>query len=215
MSERDKLDESLAAEYALGTLRGGARLRFQRRMLNEAQLAERVSRWELLLAGMDHHLVPVKPPDVIWKRISLALPARNKVTPQRRLLPWLAAAGITIAVLVSAYLYREPALTPLTVLDNAQHTGQWVVSTNSHQDRISLFPLGQVNVDPDRSLQLWLIPAGKAPVSLGLVNSEATSDFALNGLNTLNNASIAISLEPKGGSPTGLPTGPILFSSKL
>lgn len=215
MSERDKLDESLAAEYALGTLQGGARLRFQRRMLNEAQLAERVFRWESLLAGMDNHLIPVKPPDVIWKRISLALPARNKVTPQRRLLPWLTAAGISIAVLVSAYLFREPVLTPLTVLNNAQRAGQWVVSTNSHQDRISLFPLGQVSVDPDRSLQLWLIPAGKAPVSLGLVNSEATSDFALNGLNPLNNASIAISLEPKGGSPTGLPTGPILFSSKL
>jgi anti-sigma-K factor RskA len=74
-------------------------------------------------------------------------------------------------------------------------------------------------VDSGRSYELWLISKQfPAPRSLGLVGKDefterqipATYDVAM-----LRTASYAVSLEPTGGSPTGVPTGPILFTGKI
>lgn len=215
MNVKQRRDEALAAEYALGTLRGLARLRFQRRLAREPALAAEVAHWLSLLSGMDRQLEPVTPPEVVWKKIALALPAKKPVPRYGRTLPWLTAAGLVLAVLLYAVAFRPAPLTPLTVLNGAPHAGQWIVSASRARDRITLAPVDVADVAPDKSLQLWVIPAGAAPVSLGLVQAHGASDVAIARAPALTNAVLAVSLEPRGGSPTGQPTGPVLYSAKL
>jgi len=73
--------------------------------------------------------------------------------------------------------------------------------------------------EPNRSYELWLISNKfPAPRSLGLVGAgEFTARALPSGFDddTLKTASYAISLEPSGGSPTGAPTGPILFKGRM
>jgi len=69
-----------------------------------------------------------------------------------------------------------------------------------------------------KSYELWLVSDKlPAPRSLGLVGNEFTRPAALASYDpeTINGATYAVSLEPEGGSPTGVPTGPVLFSGKL
>lgn len=215
MNDNEKRDDALAAEYALGTLRGHARLRFQKRLAQERALAERVARWEQMFSTLDSHLKPVQPPESVWKKIALNLPVQPTVQRNRPYLGWMAAAGLAAVALVTWYTTREPALTPLVVLNDAQQHGQWVVSADSQRQQLSITPLRPTALATNNSLQLWLIPAGGTPVSLGLLSSQAPTQVTLNNMTLAADAVIAISLEPQGGSPTGQPTGPVLFSGKI
>jgi anti-sigma-K factor RskA len=73
--------------------------------------------------------------------------------------------------------------------------------------------------EPGKSHELWLVSDRfPAPHSLGLVGAgEFTQRTALTAYDpdTIHNATFAISLEPEGGSPTGAPTGPVLFTGRL
>jgi anti-sigma-K factor RskA len=73
--------------------------------------------------------------------------------------------------------------------------------------------------EPSRSYELWLISNKyPAPRSLGLVGASEFTARALPAgfdADTVKSASYAISLEPAGGSPTGVPTGPILFKGQM
>jgi anti-sigma-K factor RskA len=64
-----ELQDRLAAEYVLGTLRGPARLRFKAWMREDAALARAVREWEARLSPMAEALPPVPPPKRVWKAI--------------------------------------------------------------------------------------------------------------------------------------------------
>jgi anti-sigma-K factor RskA len=72
---------------------------------------------------------------------------------------------------------------------------------------------------PGKVYELWLVSDRfKSPRSLGLIgNEEFTQRPQLANYDavTINRATYAVSLEPEGGSPTGAPTGPVLFHGKL
>lgn len=71
----------------------------------------------------------------------------------------------------------------------------------------------------DQALELWLVASDDAPPrSLGLLNSNASSSLVLPAAWTNTEAApavLAISLEPVGGSPTGLPTGPVVYQGSI
>jgi anti-sigma-K factor RskA len=73
--------------------------------------------------------------------------------------------------------------------------------------------------ETERSYELWLVSSKyPTPRSLGLVGGDeftARPIPASYDASTLRGATYAISLEPSGGSPSGVPTGPILFTGKL
>ncbi|MEE9661152.1 anti-sigma factor [Enterobacter cloacae complex sp. CARB60] len=215
MNDSEKRDDMLAAEYALGTLRGGARLQFQKRLAAEPGLAARVAYWQETFSTLDSHLVPVTPPERVWKRIALDLPPKKPLRQNRPYLGWMVAAGIAAVSAVAWYTTRTPELAPLMVLNDAQQHGQWIVSADSRRQYLSITPLRPNAVAAQNSLQLWLIPAGKAPISLGLLQSDIPTHVALRNNTLTPDAMIAISLEPEGGSPTGQPTGPVLYSGKI
>jgi anti-sigma-K factor RskA len=71
-----------------------------------------------------------------------------------------------------------------------------------------------------RHYQLWLIPqdSGGLPISLGVIALPKTTTspwLATYPPNDLLNTTLAVSLEPKNGSPIGMPSGPLVFVGKL
>jgi anti-sigma-K factor RskA len=75
-------------------------------------------------------------------------------------------------------------------------------------------PLQNVSLQPSHAFELWAVPPQGAPRSLGLISSQGTT-IVKKGKVLDNTAALAVSLEPPGGSPTGAPTGPVLFVGKL
>ena len=72
--------------------------------------------------------------------------------------------------------------------------------------------------DATRVPELWLIPPGGKPLALGVLPSDRPTQIAIPATfadRARNDAGLAVSLEPPGGSPTGQPTGPVIGSGKL
>jgi len=202
MNDHIKRDDALAAEYALGTLRGQARLRFQNRMQHEPDLAARVARWQTMLSTLDSHLTPVTPPEQVWKKIVLDLPSPASVPRARSWLGWAVAAGLA-AVTLTWVSTRAPEMSPLVVLNDTQQQGQWVVNADSRRQALSIAPLRPTPLAAQKSLQLWLIPRGQAPVSLGLVDNRSPTRVDLKNETLAPDAVIAISVEPQGADGAG------------
>lgn len=219
MNSSQQRDNALASEYALGTLRGGARLRFEKRLQAESELAAMVGRWQTLLGGLDSQIQPQQPPETVWKKIQLSLPPeRHAAVPSRwrwNYLGWALAAGLAAVVLVPHFSTKAPELVPLMVLNGGSQQGQWLVSADSDRKTLRLTPLQLASVSGSNSLQLWAIPVGAKPVSLGLLDSKAVTQVSNQKVTLSRGVTIAISLEPQGGSPTGQPTGPVVYSGVL
>ncbi len=236
MKNRREYRAALSAEYALGTLRGPARLHFEQQMRRDSELAADVARWQEAFAQLDNQLIPVVPPASVWKKIQLQMPP--KPLPQepvnetplaeshtgrrftRAYLGWAVAACLA-ALLLAPKLWESSGIkasaTPVAVLANSvtASSGQWVVMANASSQQLTITPLQAARVASDRSLQLWVIPAGGKAKSLGLLSSDAPTTLALEDIQPGGASTLAISLEPKGGSPTGQPTGAVLYSGRI
>ena len=93
-----------------------------------------------------------------------------------------------------------------------------VVSWEPSAQRMIVAVAGNLTVDARHSHELWVIPADGKPRSLGILGTSKQAHMQLaNALADLlqQGATIAISVEPKGGSPTGSPTGPVVASGAL
>lgn len=223
MKSRSHYHAALAAEYALGTLRGAARIQFEQKMREEPELAAEVARWQEAFTQLDNQIVPVIPPASVWKRIqhNLALqPARLPVPakrPVRAYLGWALAAGLAALLLIPRLLVQPETPTPVAVLASSAgaQNGQWVVSVDMSTRSLMLTPLKAQGIADNHSLELWAIPPGGKPRSLGLLNTQQPTQLALAEKMPDPGYTLAISLEPRGGSPTGQPTGAVLYSGAL
>lgn len=237
MKLRDKpeLQERLAAEYALGTLRGRARARLQRWMREDAAIARAVAQWEARLAPLAAAVTPVAPPARVWAAIRARL-GEPRAGLWHNLDFWrglgLAASGMA-AVLVGAVLVVSPgppvpAPAPVVVkLPAAEMAGIYLavlsdpktqrplllVTAGRRSSELQLRTLGAPVRVPGKDLELWALPAGGAPKSLGVATAGERATLALARAADLTLGDVpalAVSLEPRGGSPSGAPTGPVL-----
>jgi anti-sigma-K factor RskA len=223
---RGDLPDRLAAEYVLGTLSGGARRRFDALLPAHPALRRAVSGWEHRLLPMALRAEPVAPPGALWSRIESRLgwqgepaPApRAGAAPQRRALRfWRAFSGLaTLAALVLAMLLRlAPSEAPMVVVLRATQGTETIVAGLSPNRRdLSIQPLQPVALKPENSLELWALPKSGPPSSLGLVSAKGITALSKRTL-PADTKALAVSLEPAGGSPTGAPTGPVLFVGDL
>ena len=214
---KPELRERLAAEYALGTLRGRARERLKRWMRDDPELRKEVQSWETRLAPMAQLVTPVEPPARVWNQVERQLGSRTKSS-WWKALGWMAAgaAAAMIAVAVLLPLQSDSTAAYVAVLSDPKTNRPVLVATAERADKVL-----RVNVlDPaihvsGRSLELWALPQGGKPRSLGVLSNQergalkllAAADQALGDVPTL-----AISLEPAGGSPSGQPSGPVLYT---
>lgn len=225
--DTDDLDH-LAGEYVLGTLSQATREAIERRMASEPALAERVRYWEQRLLPLTAMVEPVAPDPATWPRIADSIgtvpagkPARRPATQWWTSLPlWrgLAFGGMACAlslalVLGTRLMAPEPAPRFVVVLlDPREKTPGWLVQASAERE-IRLIPLQAEDTPPGRALQFWTkADDWPAPVSLGLVQPGETLAVALDRLPPLQpNQLFEITLEPPAGSPTGRPTGPVLY----
>ena len=215
---------ALAAEYVVGTLRGNARRRFESMARTDRDASEVLRRWEAELTPLAERVPPLEPPARVWSAIESRIrgqaPGRDPELGFWRSFGMI-AAGLA-SVLVVAFLWfspqggsgAEPAF--VSVLTASDSVPRMVVSLHG-ADELRVRVVKPWSNTTGKSLELWVLPKNGAPRSLGLIENDrdtrlrlALSDPRLQLANAL-----AVSLEPRGGSPTGQPTGPVLCSGVI
>jgi anti-sigma-K factor RskA len=218
--------DALAAQYVLGTLRGRARERFERLARADRALGDAVRGWEERLLPLAEALPPVAPPAQVWSAILVRIrgepPARVSLWSSLRLWRGLALASLAIVVALATLLLRpspeQPQGALIVVLAGTDAKPVLVASAEKLGRYLNIKPVAPVAVAADRALELWMLPDGGSPRSLGLINATGVARVALSAPadDALRNIpALAVSLEPSGGSPTGLPTGPVLYSGPV
>ncbi len=218
--DRTDLLEPLAAEFVVGTLRGGARRRFARLCTVLPAAGAARARWEDRLATLALTLAPLTPRAQTWPAIHRQITA-TKVTaiePRLRRRLWLplaaAAAILGLAVWLGPRLLSPPTQVVAVLGADAQHP-QWRIERTPDARQLRVTTFAAMTSSPQKAFELWALPRdGKAPVSLGLLPRAGNADFRLSNAQSaavLAAGNLAVSVEPAGGSPTGAPTGPVIM----
>jgi anti-sigma-K factor RskA len=237
--DRNMQDESnsLAGEYALGLLTGDELRRARELERTDPAFRAEVGRWSGRFAPMLDQVDAVAPPQGTWSAIEQRLGGSaergNVIQLRRRVQQWRGiAAGISaIAACLAIALVtglpgpaRAPvqvdqrAAAPLVAVLGDQQQMKVFASWNPAARQLVLAVAGDMPRDPHHSHELWVIPADGKPRSLGTMGNEKQMHVRLaDALAQLlqQGATIAISVEPRGGSPTGAPTGPVVASGAL
>ncbi|MGH8493338.1 MAG: anti-sigma factor [Moraxellaceae bacterium] len=228
--DKPELQHRLAAEYVLGTLQGSARLRFERLLIGNDGLRRKVAAWEQRLNPWAAAVKAVPVPAHVWTGVQQRL-GFSKAAPEKAtgLWRWWAFASTALAAVLALVLMVQPAVVPpiavpgvhdLAVLSTDKAEAVWIVRARNDGSALEFSSLSGVAVPTGHDLELWAIPAQGAPRSLGVVKLTAGRQATVAMTAELRQrmaggVAMAISLEPTGGSATGAPTGPVLYSGKL
>jgi anti-sigma-K factor RskA len=214
----------LAATYVLGTLRGAARRRFERELGRDPARRHAVAQWESRLDPLDATLPETTPPARVWRGIAAATapaPARGRLW---RSLPFwrcLAAglAAATVALLVAVLQPGPPTGPVLAVVQDQAKEPVWTLRLDRADGRLIVETLRPQTPGGDRALQLWVLPPGAtapAPGPLLPARGQAEAPLSPQLAALLAGAGqVLVSVEPPGGAPAGVPTGPVLYAGTL
>ena len=224
---RSDLADALAADYVIGTLRGAARRRFEALLPAHAVLRDATTAWRDRLMPLTASLEPVQPSSEVWRRISDRLEGARTSSPDgawSRLAFWrsLAAFASVAAVGLAVLLANPRAVAPPVIVvlaatgdaASAARSTTIVASISGDGSTLVTRPIAPVALRPDRSLELWAVPTQGAPRSLGVLPG-GSGVVALRGQVLAGADTLAVTIEPAGGSPTGAPTGPIVYAGKF
>lgn len=214
----------VADEYVLGLLDPQQTAEIEVVMDSDAELKAAVAASRERFLPLDTSIEPAAVNESLWQRIEAALPAQAKP-------PKIPAAGVAndnsrhwrltafasiaatlllaIGLAVSLLRVSEPQV--VAVLVNEAGEVQAVVEDfGSEQATIRM--LADFEVPADKTIQVWTLPSREVgPVSLGLIDGVRSAHLSGPILPTPRRDQLyEITLEQAGGSPTGLPTGPIL-----
>lgn len=220
----EPLRERLAAEYVLGTLRGGARRRFEGLMHGDAALRRTVREWNERLGAMAEFVPPVEPDKRVWRAIEHRLglrPAAPRWQFWRHgsLALWRGlgmASTALAALLLVTVLHERPdtaRMSDIASLLDEQAKPALVVTADRERKLMTVKVVASVPLTAQQALQLWAVPREGKPRSLGVLGAGATLTLPLPAhAMDADVALLAVSLEPKGGSPNpDGPSGPILY----
>ena len=220
------LVDKLAGEYVLGTLRGGARRRFDALMAQHALMRRAVDEWQDRLHPLAEFAPAALPRPQVWDNISRqiglqAAPGQSWLQRMRDSLGFwrgLSLASTTLAALMVVVLLTRqfgveapPSFVAMLADDKSQPVA--VVTGNARTRSLTVKLVAPQTVAADRSLELWAVPKEGNPRSLGLLAADGSITLALPANATPESVPLlAVTLEPKGGSPKADgPTGPIVF----
>lgn len=218
-------DEILAGEYVLGVLSLEARHAVEQRMANDRAFARIVERWQADLAAFNDEYEDVTPRPAVFGRIETRLfgPARagpswglwNSAQFWRWLSLGTSAIAVAAVVYASGVAPRPQRSAPLVAeLSSTDSQISLLASYDAGNGRLRIVPVAAGGRD-EKSLELWLVPGSGSPLSLGVFQPDRAGELVipanLRG-NIAEGATLAVSLEPFGGSPTGVATGPVVAS---
>jgi anti-sigma-K factor RskA len=233
MTELDDID-GLAGEYVLGTLDAAERAAVAARRQRETGLDAAIRAWERRLAPLNDAVSEVAPPADTFAKIesrlggsASSIPAAASVVDlTRRLKRWRAvaltasalAAGLVLTIGALQFSPKTKSKNLVAVLQKDAASPAFLVSVNV-DDRIMRVRPVAAKHEPGKSFELWIIhdSLGK-PKSLGVID-EATAmkkpTLAAYQPDVIQGSTYAVTLEPEGGSPSGDPTGPVVFAGKM
>ncbi|PZU08656.1 anti-sigma factor [Sphingomonas sp.] len=234
----DEIPFEEAGEFVLGTLRPEERLDFLRRLAREPGAVDAVLAWQERLAPIALAIDPVDPPAGLEQRVMEAIgiaPVRAAASNDNQAGRWrIATAAASLVALVAAGLALRPHATMMPVpsirptaavqpialrttavaaLSAEGQTPGLFVTYDKVSGKMRIVPVG-LTPDEAHSYELWLIEGKNAPKPMGLVDAREPAERSV-GTGMAVGATFAISREPVGGSTTGAPTGPVLFSGPL
>jgi anti-sigma-K factor RskA len=237
---KPELQDRLAAEYVLGTLRGGARLRFEAWLRDDAALRQVVAAWQERLTPLADAMAERTPPRRVWQGVERRIGAEAAPEPSgfwQSVGFWrnwsLVATGCT-AALVGALALRAPQLVEVPVIQQVEVESRrmqpsyvavlhapddarlmFVAYAGRHSDELWVKRMELPNEPHNHSYELWGLPAreGAPPVSLGVIpaSDKATIRLAAAADQSLRDfPALAITVEPLGGAKDGRPSGDVV-----
>lgn len=246
LAAHPELLELLAASHALGTLRGGARRRFEAIARESAVVRAAALTWQGRLATMAELQPSVVPDGAVWTRIRNLIDAEQagQALQRQRAAPpaapaqapaaggWLrslslwrgaslagalaTAAAVVVGLDLQKQLDTAPAVRYVAVLADDKAAASMLVTFDPKNKQLVLQRVGGFQPSADKSLQLWALPPGGAPRSLGVLGDAPALKLTASEADVRAVPALAISLEPRGGVPSaGGPTGPVLFHGPL
>lgn len=224
-------DELLAAELAFGLIDGAEREAAKARLEQDDDFAAAHARWQDYAAAMFQDRGEAPRPS-LWSAIEARLPANDAVaaTVSRTTLRWWQAGAVAAsaaALVLGVVAMREPAqivirvpaaqapAPPMVAVLTGKH-GLVTVSFDPATGRITSAASG---LDLGNHVpELWVIPADGKPRSMGVMNAPVAGwgkvpTAAASALSA--GVTLAVSVEPLGGSPTGQPTGPVILTGRM
>lgn len=228
-SQTNPPSADMAAEYVLGVGSASERRAAESRIASEQEFSREVALWEARFMPLIGEIAPVKVPEYVWARISSALdfPAKARMEPSRQsgfweslaFWRWLASGAFAAAAAFAVVLINTPrSVTPVespaivsTLADDHGVPG-FVAIVDRGKASMTITPLASAPTD-GRAQELWLIPEGQAPISLGLLDAKRAQvvkipDAVLADIRT--GALFAVTLESPEGAPHAAPAGPII-----
>lgn len=223
-------DDLLAAEYVVGVLPAAERADVSARIDRDQGFSRLVNGWVAHLTPLDSAYPPVEPPASVKMALDRRLFASTAQTQASGSL-WSSLAfwrGLSTAALaalvitVGANMMRQP-VTPTPqpqLVASLAADGSAVHYLAVYNPETGTVGLSHVAGDREagRDFELWMIEGQNAPVSMGVIPVGATNHMTVDAASKAKlaaGATLAISLEPTGGSPTGQPTGPVVAAGKL
>ncbi len=217
----------LAGEYVLGVLEAQEQREAQTLLAQDAAFRAAVADWRLRLEELDATASEVSPSPGLWRRIESAIaqapPAAAEKPATRpglwRSLTFWRAAALALAaaciVLVVGTLqpWGRPQPVVIAVLEAEDGSSPGAIVEAYADGSIRLVPLTDIPVPPGRALQVWTLwDQARGPVPLGLLDRARNAVLSVDGQPRPQPQQLyEITLEPASGSPTGRPTGPILY----
>lgn len=225
--------EALAAEYVLGTLDESERAAVAARRQREADLDAAIRDWERRLAPLNNNIRDATPGAHVWRRIDERIsalgstPAIGDVFDLTRKLKFWRRAAVAASAIAAALVVTIGASTMMpppksknlvAVLQKDAQSPAFLVSVDVDNRMMTVRPVAAKH-EAGKSFELWIVHDSLgAPKSLGVIDDPGVMrrpTLAAYKPDVIENATFAVSLEPEGGSPTGAPTGPVVFAGKL
>ncbi|CAJ0800304.1 hypothetical protein LMG19083_03424 [Ralstonia psammae] len=228
------------AEYVLGLLDSQERKALERALDEDAALRDSVNAWEVRLSPLGEDVAALQPPARVWRRIQADLGHVERAEAQPResqirriwnsIRLWRAVALAASFAMIAVVALNLSLLSPNGMPPGAKPaymaaaiTGEngvphWTMTIDTTKREIVVVPAVALQVSDTASTELWLIPENSKPISLGVFASNRSTSIALSRENAakLNaRAVLAVSVEPKGGSPTGQATGPVVGKGEM
>jgi anti-sigma-K factor RskA len=225
--------EALAAEYVLGTLDADEHRAAEARILADVDFRRAVADWEATLQPLADGAVPVDPPSGAFagilarvtadgppmsgNRVTDSPNAGNVVALRRSVRRWrwmaslAAAAAVVLLAVVAVDRLHAPQTTFVATLTADGAAPAFVLTVDTVANTLQIRRVAAA-APPGKSYELWAVEPGAQPKSMGVVEQASLKRSLPYSPKDLV---FAISLEPRGGSPTGVATGPIVFSGPL
>jgi len=222
-------DEVLAGELALGVLEGQDLTAAQRRLIAEPAFACEVGRWRDHFAVAALRGPTIAPSKETEKRVQRAVQAESGklVIPfqRRALMRWrkaalilgAVAAGLAILILrPMEHVVTGPAGPSGSVLVAAMDVPATHAAVLAKVESGHLRVTGGIEVPYQRDAQAWIIESSGKPLSLGVLRRVAGQALETTPQQVLApGQTLAISIEPVGGAPGPVPTGPVVATGKI